>query len=280
MRPEVATQVRHGMERSLKEHWQIWLSRYCTYAVKRTSERTADMSMDFAPPKYAQVMRAIQGRIESGEYAPGGMLPSETQLVRELGVGRTTVVRALQTLAMQGWIEREHGRGSFVKGRPDGEAETVRPGLIAAEQGESADSLVEVARVPASRYVARLLGVAERTPVIVRKRVARQADLVSAVETVWIPLEIAVGTDLEKAEPLRGGIRRHLQGIKHLRFDHITERVSAQRPTKDEAELLGSSNPVLAVTATVHDPAGAVLLAMSLALPGNLHELEDVYKVS
>ncbi|MEV0594463.1 GntR family transcriptional regulator [Nonomuraea cavernae] len=237
------------------------------------------MSMDFAPPKYAQVMRVIQERIESGEYAPGDMLPSETQLVRELAVGRTTVVRALQTLAMQGWIEREHGRGSFVKGRPESEAETVRPGLSAAEQGETADSLVEVTRVPAPRHVAKLLGVAERTPVIVRKRVARQAGLVSAVETVWIPLEIAVGTDLEKPEPLRGGIRRHLQAVKHVRFDRITERLSARKPTKDEAELLGSSNPVLGVTAIVHDPAGAALLAMSLVLPGSLHELEDIYKV-
>ncbi|MFI7438693.1 GntR family transcriptional regulator [Nonomuraea indica] len=237
------------------------------------------MSMDFAPPKYAQVMRAIQERIESGEYAPGDMLPSETQLVRELGVGRTTVVRALQTLAMQGWIEREHGRGSFVKGRPDSDAETVRPGLTAAEHGETADSLVEVTRVAAPRHVAKLLGVAERTPVIMRKRVARHADVVSGVETVWIPLEIAVGTDLEKGEPLRGGIRRHLQAVKHVRFDRITERLSARKPTKDEAELLGSSHPVLAVTATVHDPAGSVLLAMALALPGSLHELEDVYKV-
>ncbi|MFC4013927.1 GntR family transcriptional regulator [Nonomuraea purpurea] len=236
--------------------------------------------MDFAPPKYAQVMRAIQERIESGEYAPGDMLPSETQLVRELGVGRTTVVRALQTLAMQGWIEREHGRGSFVKGRPESGADRVRPSLSTAEQGESAGSLVEVTRVPAPRHVSRLLGVAERTPVIVRKRVARQGDVLSAVETVWIPLEIAVGTDLDKPEPLRNGIRRHLQAVKHLRFDHITERVSARKPTKEEAELLGSSNPVLSVLATVHDPAGAVLLAMSLALPGNLHELEDVFKVS
>jgi GntR family transcriptional regulator len=238
------------------------------------------MSMDFAPPKYAQVMRAIQERIESGEYAPGDMLPSETQLVRELGVGRTTVVRALQTLAMQGWIEREHGRGSFVKGRPESGADRVRPSLATAEQGESADSLVEVTRVPAPRHVARLLGVAERTPVIARKRVPRQGDVPSAVETVWIPLEIAVGSDLDKAEPLRNGIRRHLQAVKHLRFDHITERVSARKPTKEEAELLGSSNPVLGVLATVHDPAGAVLLAVSLALSGNLHELEDVFKVS
>ncbi|WP_263656604.1 GntR family transcriptional regulator [Nonomuraea aurantiaca] len=33
-------------------------------------------------------MRAIRERIESGEYALGDMLPSETQLVRELSVAR------------------------------------------------------------------------------------------------------------------------------------------------------------------------------------------------
>ncbi|WP_090772248.1 GntR family transcriptional regulator [Nonomuraea maritima] len=238
------------------------------------------MGMDFAPPKYAQVMRAIQERIESGEYAPGDMLPSETQLVRELGVGRTTVVRALQTLAMQGWIEREHGRGSFVKGRPESAAEIVRPSLSTTEQGENADAVLEAGRVPAPRHVARLLGVAEGTPLIARKRVARQADVISAVETIWVPLEHAIGTDLDKPEPLRRGIRQHLQSVKHLRFDHITERVSARKPTKEEAELLGSSNPVLGVLATVHDPAGNVLMVVSLALPGSLHVLEDVFKVS
>ncbi|WP_433436287.1 GntR family transcriptional regulator [Nonomuraea sp. CA-141351] len=238
------------------------------------------MSMDFAPPKYAQVMRAIQERIESGEYAPGDMLPSETQLVRELGVGRTTVVRALQTLAMQGWIEREHGRGSFVKGRPESAADRVRPSQSTTEQGESSDAVVEAGRVPAPRHVARLLGVAEHTPVIMRKRLARQGDVVSAVEAFWVPLEHALGTDLDKPEPLRRGIRQHLQAVKHLRFDHITERVTARKPTKEEAELLGSSNPVLGVLATVHDPAGVVLMVVSVALPGSLHELEDVFKVS
>lgn len=236
--------------------------------------------MDFAPPKYVQVMRAIQERIESGEYGPGDMLPSETQLVRELGVGRTTVVRALQTLAMQGWIEREHGRGSFVKGRPESAVERVRPSQTTTEQGESADAVVEAGRVPAPRHVARLLGVAEETPVIMRRRVARQADVISAVETFWVPLEHAIGTDLDKPQPLRGGIRQHLQAVKHLRFDHITERVTARPPTEDEAELLGSSNPVLGVLSTVHDPAGNVLMVVSLALPGSLHVLEDVFKVS
>ncbi|GAA4225444.1 DNA-binding GntR family transcriptional regulator [Streptosporangium album] len=238
------------------------------------------MSMDFAPPKYAQVMKAIQQRIEAGEYAPGDMLPSETQLVREFAVGRTTVVRALQTLAMQGWIEREHGRGSFVKGRPDSPPDRVRPGLAVAEQAESAESVTEVERVAAPRHIARLLGVAERTPVIARRRVAKQDGRPSTVETLWFPLEIALGTDLDKPEPLRHGIRQHLQAVKHLRFDHITERLTARSPRKEEAELLGSSKPVLGVLATVHDAAGAVVMVMEVALPGDLHELQDVYPMT
>jgi GntR family transcriptional regulator len=237
------------------------------------------MSMDFAPPKYAQVMAALQQRIEDGEYAPGDMLPSETQLVREFGVGRTTVVRALQTLAMQGWIEREHGRGSFVKGRPESPGDRVRPGLTAAEQAESAENIIDVRRVPAPRHIARLMGVDERTPVIARHRVAKQHDRVAAVQALWFPLEIAVGTDVDKPDPLRRGVRQHLQSVKHLRFDHVIERLTARKPTKEEAELLGSSAPVLGVLATVHDAAGAVLMLLSVALPGDLHELEDVYPV-
>ncbi|WP_371781248.1 GntR family transcriptional regulator [Streptosporangium subroseum] len=238
------------------------------------------MSMDFAPPKYAQVMTAIQQRIEAGEYAPGTMLPSETQLVREFGVGRTTVVRALQTLAMQGWIEREHGRGSFVKGRPESSPDRTRPGLSVAEQAEDAESVVDVRRLPAPRHIARLLSVQERTPVIARRRVAKQGGRLSAVETLWFPLEIALGTDLDKPEPLRHGIRQHLQAVKHLRFDHITERLTARNPTKEEVELLGSPKLVLGVLATVHDAAGTVLMVISSALPGDLHELQDVYQVT
>ncbi|MGW4421945.1 GntR family transcriptional regulator [Streptosporangium sp. NPDC004631] len=238
------------------------------------------MSMDFAPPKYAQVMGAIQQRIEAGEYAPGAMLPSETQLVREFGVGRTTVVRALQMLAMQGWIEREHGRGSFVKGRPESSPDRVRPGLAVTEQPESPESVTDVRRVPAPRHIARLLGVDEKTPVIARRRTAQRGGCLSAVETLWFPLEIALGTDLDKPEPLRQGVRRHLQTVKHLRFDHITERLTARSPRKEEAELLGNSKPVLGVLATVHDAAGVVLMVMEAALPGDLHELQDVYPVT
>ena len=45
------------------------------------------MAFEYKPPKYAQVIAELQRRIESGEYPPGSLLPSEHQLSAEFGVG-------------------------------------------------------------------------------------------------------------------------------------------------------------------------------------------------
>jgi DNA-binding GntR family transcriptional regulator len=76
------------------------------------------MGFDYAPPKYAQVVAEIKRRIESGQYAPGSLLPSEHQLVESFGVSRPTIVKSLSALRQDGWIETQQGKGSFVRGRP------------------------------------------------------------------------------------------------------------------------------------------------------------------
>ena len=73
---------------------------------------------EFEPPKYAQIVAAIRQGIADGTYPPGSLLPSETKLIEEFGVSRPTVVRALEQLKLAGEIDREHGRGSFVKAAP------------------------------------------------------------------------------------------------------------------------------------------------------------------
>src|ERR1700693_6187355 len=76
------------------------------------------MPYEYTPPKYAQVIDELRRRIESGEYPPGSLLPSEHQLTEEFGIARPTVVRALRVLRGDGWIETQQGKGSFVRGRP------------------------------------------------------------------------------------------------------------------------------------------------------------------
>lgn len=64
----------------------------------------------------ATVEGVIRGWITSGNIAPGARLPSERQLVQELGAGRTTVRLVLAKLTAEGLIRAEHGRGYFVNG--------------------------------------------------------------------------------------------------------------------------------------------------------------------
>jgi GntR family transcriptional regulator, transcriptional repressor for pyruvate dehydrogenase complex len=47
---------------------------------------------------------------------PGTKVPSERELTKELGVGRSTVREALNGLAMLGVVEIRHGQGVFVTG--------------------------------------------------------------------------------------------------------------------------------------------------------------------
>lgn len=65
-------------------------------------------------PLYTRVKSLIVGRISSGEWPEGFRVPSENELVRDLGVSRMTVNRALRELQSEGLLRREQGIGSFV----------------------------------------------------------------------------------------------------------------------------------------------------------------------
>ena len=68
-------------------------------------------------PLYLQVRDAVLERIKSGQLKPGGLLPSEMDLHRELGVSLGTMRKALGVLEAERLIVREPGRGTFVRDR-------------------------------------------------------------------------------------------------------------------------------------------------------------------
>jgi len=62
----------------------------------------------------------------------------------------------------------------------------------------------------------------------------------------------------------------------------VVEQVVARHPDTAEARLLGLAKtaPVLALYAVARDAAGKPLLAIDIAMPGDLHELEDAYQIT
>jgi DNA-binding GntR family transcriptional regulator len=238
--------------------------------------------MGYAPPKYAQIVQALRRRIANGTYPPGSALPSESQLIKEFGVSRPTVVRALQAMQLRGEIEREHGRGSFVKAAPPLPAgEQSRPARTVLDQAEAESSVtvVEVGPAAAPGHVARLLGVVDGASVLRRQYIDREGDTVCELVSVWVPQELGRAAGLDQADALTAPLRRLVQAGTGARLAHVVERLSARRPTSAEAKLLeiSKSAPVFGVLASVHDSDGRVVMVVDLALPGELHDLEDTY---
>lgn len=65
-------------------------------------------------PKYYQLASILRQKIEDGDWEPRSPIPSERQLEVLYKISRTTIREALDSLVRQGYLYREHGRGTFV----------------------------------------------------------------------------------------------------------------------------------------------------------------------
>lgn len=70
--------------------------------------------MPSSRPRYLQIKEDIQFNIEEGHLRPGTQIPTEHELAKQYGVSRTTVRRALDELALMGFVVRQQGSGTFV----------------------------------------------------------------------------------------------------------------------------------------------------------------------
>ncbi len=68
-------------------------------------------------PVYADLVDDIRRRVESGELVEGECFASEHELAASTGISRDSVRRGIQTLVVEGLIERRPGRGLFVRSR-------------------------------------------------------------------------------------------------------------------------------------------------------------------
>ncbi len=68
--------------------------------------------------RYQKVKDYILAGLEEGTWGVGDKIPSESELVKELGASRMTVNRAVREVAELGLLERIPGAGTFVAGQP------------------------------------------------------------------------------------------------------------------------------------------------------------------
>jgi DNA-binding GntR family transcriptional regulator len=65
-------------------------------------------------PLYRQIQASLKEKITLGDYTEGSLLPSENDLCIHFNATRMTVRQALNELVKEGFIIRQHGKGSIV----------------------------------------------------------------------------------------------------------------------------------------------------------------------
>jgi GntR family histidine utilization transcriptional repressor len=229
-------------------------------------------------PIYEQVKNRIIAGIRSGEWGVGERLPSELQMVRELGISKMTVNRAYRELAAQGLIIRVPAKGSFVA--------NPRNKALLFELRDLADDI----RAQGGRYGCRIVTL-ERT--VVPREIAdydlrEMSEVFHSViihERDGVPMQIeerwvnpAVfpeygSTDFREVSPFR-----YLSRVPVSEMEH---EITAVLPTPVEQALLSipANEPCLKLTRRTW--ANRQYLARShMVSPGSRYAIRNQFRVA
>lgn len=77
-------------------------------------ELTLRLDYGSQAPLHQQVYTELRAAILSGRLLPGQRVPSTRSLSRSLGISRTTVTLSYEQLLSEGYLEAQHGSGTFV----------------------------------------------------------------------------------------------------------------------------------------------------------------------
>ncbi|WP_329086881.1 GntR family transcriptional regulator [Streptosporangium sp. NBC_01469] len=114
---------------------------------------------------YPQIAGRIRARIAAGDYPPGSLLPSESALVAEFRVSRTTARRGLAVLESEGLIIVMPGKGRVVRDDGSTLGASYRYQMIAHDLREQirAGTLAAGTTLPSERALRQRHGASRNT---------------------------------------------------------------------------------------------------------------------
>src|SRR5215510_7887865 len=141
---------------------------------------------------WRQVADGIERGIADGRFAEGEKLPGEVEIAETYRVNRHTVRRALAALAERGLVRAERGSGTYVETPRLAyplRSSTRFSEIVGAGGREPRGQLIATAEEPATRELARLLGLKTGAPLI-QIEALRFADRTPiCISTSWLSAE-------------------------------------------------------------------------------------------
>jgi len=229
---------------------------------------------------YQFVKDYIRQRIHEGKWKAGDRIPSEHELVAELGVSRMTVHRALHEMAEHGILVRYAGIGTFVaEDRP--QSGLLKITNIANETRarghEYACNVIRVGRESANLEVATALDLNTGDSVFHAICVHRENGVPIQVEDRYVNPKAA--PDFIAQDFSQIGFSEYL--VKEVPLDEVEHVVDAVQPTIEEAEMLEirATHPCLVLTRRTWS-SQVVVTYVRCIHPGSRYRLGSRFRVS
>jgi GntR family transcriptional regulator len=209
-------------------------------------------------PLYHQLKEIFDGKIKSGVWSPGQLIPTENELIETYQVSRTTVREAVSALVNEGKLEKKQGKGTMVckprleerLGRLTGFAEEMQSkGFVPSAKVLEVEEILAPARVRDT-----LLG-GDEGQVLYIKRLRLASEEPIAIERTYWPLHVG---RLFKNEDLSSIAFYAVLEQGGISLRDADEVISARSASKKDAALLGIAerDPLLRMERVAYNLGG------------------------
>lgn len=238
------------------------------------------LDKDTALPLYQQIKNDIRDKIQHQDWLAGKRVPSENELVENLGVSRMTVHRALRELTHEGLLERVHGLGTFVA-EPARHASLIRLQDIAEEVRNRGlrhrCKVLGLRSIKATASMAELMEVKPSTYLFHLRAVHFQEDLpIQFEDRVVNP---AMAPEFPNQDFTEHTATEYLVGqIKPDEMEHIVQAVSPDKRVS-AALMIEPDEPCLRLLRRTWKDQ-TVVTRVALIYPGSRYDLVERYQTN
>lgn len=214
-------------------------------------DNTAPQAVDASPtatqapafsPLYQQIKGLILNSLRMGEWKPGEVIPSETELAARFRVSQGTVRKAVDELAAENLLVRRQGKGTFVATHSAQQVQfrflkLVPDNGLQGSEGPAQRDIVEFRRTRATADVARALARRPGDAVLQIRRVLSFSGTPTILEDIWLPAEPFKGLTTERLASYHGPTYALFEAEFNVRMVRAEEKIRAE-PALDGLEQL------------------------------------------
>lgn len=210
-------------------------------------------------PKYKIIKEEIVEDILSGVYAPGDMIPKQSEYAEKYGVSRLTVRKAIDDLVMKGILETKKGKGTTVQ-EITAKANCYRRSLglssnVSSSKERVSSKLIHLDEGVADKALAKHLQIKEGSNVILIERLRYINDVCVALQKSYIPRKLVGNIDFVAENLDENSLYHVLQTKAGIVLSYVDERFRAIRADEEVSGYFNVEvgDPILYVCRTTYN---------------------------